>query len=68
MSGYCEFGYEGTVKSFNTVLTNNWKGTTRAKSEKQARSNLIYQYKKQHDLDVRSAKISLPGRVFEIED
>ena len=38
--------YKGPVMEFNTLLADIWEGETVAPSEKKARSNLTYQFKK----------------------
>lgn len=57
-----KYTYNGPVTSFDTLIANNWKGATMAKTEKKARSNLAYQFKKSNNL-LPSAKIELPGKV-----
>lgn len=52
--------YEGPVMSFEKCLTSKWKSSTFASSEKKAKSNLIYQYKKENNLS-KTYKINLPG-------
>lgn len=37
--------YDGPVTSFGTIVTNRWKGSTYAMSDRKARSNLTFQYK-----------------------
>lgn len=54
------YNYKGDVKSFSTIVSRNWTGSTRAISEKKAAANLVYQYKRQHRL-ASSAKITLSG-------
>lgn len=39
--------YDGPVYLFNERVNDNWHGETMAISEKKAKSNLIYQYKRQ---------------------
>lgn len=56
------YDYEGPVMEFDTIITRNWRGTTYAPSEKKARSNLAYQYKKQFGRATMS-RISLPGKL-----
>lgn len=57
-----QYDYEGPVMEFDRYISNNWKGTTFAPSEKKAKSNLVYQYKKEHN-KIAATKISLPGKV-----
>lgn len=57
------YKYSGPVKKFNLIVTHNWEGYTYAVSEAKARSNLTYQFKKQHGLTLNT-KITLPGRII----
>lgn len=54
--------YDGPVTSFGKMVTNRWKGSTYAMSDRKARSNLTFQYKKQKHLRPGS-KIELPGEI-----
>ena len=54
--------YEGPVTKFGMCIDNRWSGSTCAASEKKARNNLAYQYKKQHKLTANSV-IGLPGKL-----
>lgn len=47
---------------FNTLLTDIWKGETTAPSERKARSNLAYQFKKMNNR-IAGSKIILPGKL-----
>ena len=58
--------YDGPVLEFNRIVANHWTGTTRAETEKKARSNLAYQFKKQYGREVRS-KITVPGKLIIVE-
>lgn len=57
-----QYTYNGPVMIFDRVIANEWHGKTKAVSERQARSNLVYQYKKQHHY-ILYTKISLPGHL-----
>lgn len=57
-----KYFYSGPVMEFNTLLTDFWEGETTAPSEKKARSNLTYQFKKFNNR-IASSKISLPGKI-----
>ena len=57
--------YEGPVLIFGKPVTEKWEGETYAPSEKKARSNLMYQYKKQTNRIV-GTKITLPGKIMAI--
>lgn len=56
------YAYDGPVMEFETCVANRWKGSTYAVSEKKARSNLAYQFKKQNNR-LPSTKITLPGKL-----
>lgn len=56
------YSYRGPVMIFDRCIADRWEGETMAPSEKKARSNLMYQFKKQAGLDIGS-RISLPGKV-----
>ena len=59
---YHKYSYDGPVTMYNSCVNNRWKGETMAPSEKKARSNLAYQFKKQSGL-TGSAKVTLPGKI-----
>lgn len=54
--------YDGPVMEFDKCIADHWKGETIASSEKKARSNLTYQFKKQNNR-LAGAKIALPGKI-----
>ena len=56
------YSYSGPVCEFDRVVQHDWHGETMAVSEKKARSNLTYQWKKQHRFVAGSA-ITLPGKI-----
>lgn len=56
------YEYEGPVEEFGKCICSRWYGTTLATSEKKARSNLAYQFKKEF-YKVPGAKITLPGTI-----
>ena len=58
--------YDGPVLEFDRILANHWTAQTRAATEKKARSNLAYQFKKQFGREARS-KITVPGELKIIE-
>lgn len=58
--------YEGPVKEFDKLVAEHWCGETFAPSEKKARSNLTYQYKKSHNKSTLT-KITLTGSIIEID-
>ena len=55
--------YDGPVLIFDTCVSTRWQATTYAISERKARSNFIYQFKKQNNRTINS-KITLPGKVI----
>lgn len=57
-----QYLYDGPVMEFGTCISNRWQGTTYAVSERKARSNLVYPFKKKNNR-VPGAKITLPGEV-----
>lgn len=59
--------YEGPVLQFGKVVDQRWHGVTYAVSEKKARNNLTFRYKREHGL-VPGANITLPGEFKEIEE
>lgn len=56
------YHYDGPVYEFEKIVANRWTGSTRAESEKKARSNLAYQFKMQYGRAPRS-KITVPGKL-----
>lgn len=60
------YSYDGPVMEFERCVANNWKGKTQASSEKKARSNLTFQFKKQTNR-LPMTKIVLPGKIVEVE-
>lgn len=56
------YEYSGPVLRFETCVDQNWKAVTWAPSEKKARNNLIFRYKRDHDM-AANVKISLPGKL-----
>ena len=62
MNDYHKYTYDGPVMEFDRLIADHWRGETMALSEKKARSNLIYQFKKQNSRIV-GTKITLPGKI-----
>lgn len=60
------YTYTGPVYKFELCIVDNWFSTTYAVSEKKARSNFTYQFKKTHGYSA-NAKITLPGKIQLIE-
>lgn len=54
--------YDGPVLEFDRVVAERWRATTLAPSERKARSNLSYQFKKQYGKDP-ATKIVLTGDI-----
>lgn len=61
-----KYVYDGPVTEFGICIANHWRGETMAETEAKARSNLLYQFKKQHNKTVNT-KIELAGKIFEAE-
>lgn len=57
-----KYTYEGPVMRFDICVSNHWSGETMATSEQKARSNLIYRFKKQNNLEPRT-RVTLPGTI-----
>lgn len=57
-----KYVYDGPVKEFDTLVSQRWKGATYAVSEKKARSNFAYQYKRSTNR-IPATKIILPGKI-----
>lgn len=57
-----KYSYNGPVMIFDQCITNLWYGETKAVSERKAKANLIFQWKRAHGF-APNAKVSLPGRV-----
>ena len=55
-----QYTYDGPVMNFGTCISDQWHGTTYAVSEKKARSNLAYQFKKNNNR-ITGSRITLPG-------
>lgn len=58
--------YDGPVLEFDRIVANYWSSSTKAASEKKARSNLAYQFKMESGRTPRS-KITIPGKLTIIE-
>lgn len=61
------YSYDGPVMLFDKCIVNCWHGDTFAPSEKKARNNLEYQFKKKYNY-AANTKISLPGKVKQIDE
>lgn len=59
---YKKYTYNGPVMEFDRCVANHWKASTYAPSEKKARSNLAYQYKKECG-KTPNTKITVPGKI-----
>lgn len=60
-----QYMYDGPVMEFDICVANRWQGSTYAVSEKKARNNLAYQYKKKNNR-TPGTKITLPGKIVKI--
>lgn len=52
---------------FDNLICEKWSGETVASSDKKAKNNLTYQFKKKHNRTART-KITLPGKIKIIEE
>ena len=59
------YAYDGPVLIFDECVEERWKGQTTAVSKRKARSNLTYQWKKEHGYPA-NAKVYLPGLIITI--
>lgn len=55
--------YSGPVMEFDACVAMAWTGETMAVSEKRARSNLAFQYKRETGR-TPNTKITLPGKII----
>lgn len=62
---YQQYIYEGPVEAFGVCIANKWFGKTFAPTEKKARSNLTYQFKKQFG-KAPNTQITLPGKLVKV--
>lgn len=62
MPEYRKYSYKGPVMEFDRLIAEDWYGETMAVSEQKARSNLIYQFKKNNSRIV-GTRITLPGKI-----
>lgn len=61
-----EYSYDGPVLEFGRCVTDRWTASTCAETEKKARSNLAYRYKKQFN-KVPNTKVDLPGELVVVK-
>lgn len=54
--------YNGPVMEFGTCIAHRWRASTYATTEKKARNNMAYQFKKQNNRNP-DTMISLPGHI-----
>ena len=59
---YHKYAYDGPVLEFARLVTDHWRGETMAPTERKAKSNLAYQYKKQNNRNA-GVKVTLPGKI-----
>ena len=59
---HCDYLYDGPVVVFDKCVCHRIIMTTRAPSERKARNNLAFRYKKDTGLSP-SAKVTLPGKL-----
>lgn len=61
------YQYDGPVMEFDICVANHWYGETMAISERKAKSNLAYQYKKKNNR-LANVKVSLPGKLILLQE
>lgn len=62
-----KYYYDGPIMSFEKIITDRWKAETYAVSESKAMSNFKYQAKMKLGKVINS-RISLPGKIMEVQD
>lgn len=62
-----QYSYKGPVFAFDTLITNNWEGSTMAVSPEKAKCNLAYQFKMETGRVART-RISLPGKLTCVDE
>lgn len=60
-----QYTYDGPVMEFDKCVSNRWVASTYAPSEKKARNNLAFQFKKQNN-KIPSVRITLPGKIIAV--
>lgn len=60
------YSYKGPVFFFDKCVDEHWNSETYAASEKKARSNLAYQYKRENGY-ASNSKITLTGKIRMVE-
>ena len=66
MTEYHKYAYKGPVVIFDTLVADQWEAETMATSESKARSNLMFQFKKDN-CRLPGTKVTLPGKVTLVE-
>lgn len=61
-----KYVYDGPVESFGRRISHMWSGTTTAPNTEKARSNLAFQFKKQHNM-ASHHKIELVGKIYQVD-
>lgn len=56
------YSYDGPVMEFERCIAYRWRACTYAHSEKEARSNFAFQFKKNNNM-VPNTRITLPGKL-----
>lgn len=59
-----QYSYSGPVTSFDRQIMSHWEAQTYAVSPKKAKSNLVYRFKREYNLEPGS-KVELPGTITE---
>ena len=61
------YAYIGPVLVFGKITNSKWSGETLAVSFNKAKSNLMYQYKKQTGR-TKNVKIEFTGKIYVVEE
>lgn len=61
-----KYVYDGPVESFGKCICRMWSGSTNAPTAERARTNLIFQFKKQNNM-ASNRKIELVGKIYQVD-
>lgn len=66
MESQRKYVYDGPVEAFGRCISRMWSGTTTAPTAEKAKSNLIFQFKKQNNM-ASNTKIELVGKIYRVD-
>ena len=62
-----QYTYDGPVVRFGKCIAHRWTASTYAPTERKARSNLEYRFKKDNNM-IPSTQITLPGNIVMVDE